>query len=192
MMIELSLLWFLALAVMAKAKGKRRKFRRYMRGAIDFALTLGTLGASTLISGTLGDAVTEKAWLSSIKCRWSLGNLTPSSGDGPIMVGVAHSDYTDAEMEEWIENTGSWEETDKIQQREVGRRLIRMVGTFDVRTVATEVVVLNDGKFIHTKCGWSLGTGQTIKIWAYNVGTNALETTSPLVSAFGHANLWPQ
>jgi len=109
---------------------------------------------------------------------------------GPIVVGVAHSDYSDSEVEAWFENTGSWEQGDKIQQ-EVARRKIRLVGVFDTPESASHVLVLNDGKPIRTKCGWMLTTGQTLKVWAYNAGTSALSNTVPIVEQSGHANLWP-
>jgi len=175
---------------MAKARRRRRK---YLKGQIENTISLGTLATKTAASDPVDDTVTEKAWLSSIVASWQLTGYTASIGRGPIRVGWAHSDYTTAEIEEWIENTQSWEEGDKRQQ-EVARRQIRDVGTFRVPVEgsgAGTVVVLNDGKPIRTKCGWMLATGQTVRMWAYNTGTAALAVTVPLVSAQGHANLWP-
>ncbi len=106
------------------------------------------------------------------------------------MVGVAHPDYTSAEIEEWIENLGSWEEANMVQQ-EIGRRRIRRVGVFEDPDDPTSAVVLNDGKPIRTKCGWMLTTGQGLRMWAYNMGLVALATTDPNVHIEGHCNLWP-
>ncbi len=139
------------------------------------------------------DTLDEKAWLSSCVLTWSLSELTLAANQGPIMVGVAHSDYTAAEIEEWVENTSSWEQGNKVQQ-EIARRKIRRVGTFLTEGNLGEVVrgILNDGKPIRTRCGWGLITGQTLKIWSYNLGSVALAGTAPDVNAEGHCNLWPQ
>ncbi len=170
---------------------KKRPFRRYLRGNINHELELSTLAARTLISSNIGDNVTERAYCSSVKAAWSLGDFTPGADRGPILVGLAHSDYTSAQIEEWVENQGSWQEADKIQQ-EQARRLIRRVGIIVPADDASESAMMADGRLVHTKCGWILTQGQTLKVWAYNLGDQALATTSPKVVAEGHANLWPK
>ncbi len=176
---------------MAKGKARRRrKFKKYLRGQIRHTLALGTLASATLVGSNVGDTVTEKAWVTSVIGTWSLSAMTKAAGVGPIMCGLAHSDYSDAEIEAFIENAGSWEEGDQVEQ-EVARRKIRIVGVFDVTDTATEDDVLNDGKPIRTKCGWMLTTGQTVKFWCYNTGANPLATTDPQFKVQGHANLWP-
>ncbi len=189
-MIEILLL-YLALLSMAKKKGKRRRrFRKYIRGAVDEELSLGTLAATTLISGGFDSTVVEKTLVSSVVLSWSLTNYTPSAGDGPIIFGLAHSDYTDSEIEAVIENEGSWTEGGKIEQ-EIARRQVRMVGQFDTPVDAAATVSINDGKPVKTKLNWQLRTGQTLRKWAYNKGTSALATTVPVITVVGHANLWP-
>ena len=177
---------------MAKHTGKRRKFRKYLRGKIDIENALSTLGANTLISASVAGSVVERTWVSSIECTWALADLPVTADDGPVTVGVAHSDYSDAEIEAYIENTGSWQETDLISQ-EIAKRKIRIVGTFSNEGVAAEAAqtaVLNDGKPIKTKCNWVIITGQNLKMWAYNTGASALGAGSS-VHTMGHANLWP-
>ncbi len=162
----------------------------YMKGAVDENLSLGTLNPLTLVSVIFDETVSEKALVASIVCNWSMRDFTVTANDGPIMVGVAHSDYTDAEIEEVIENAGSWNTADKIQQREVGRRLVRIVGTFPAAAQSGGSTVLNDGRNIKTRLNWMLATGQTLRLWAYNLGTSALGTTVPTVHLQGHANLF--
>ncbi len=174
---------------MAKKKG-RRAFRKYLAGKINHSQLLGTLTAKSAISAVVAETLSEKAWLSSVKATWAVGDWTPAAGDGPIMVGVAHSDYSTSEIEAWIENSGSWSQGDKVTQ-EIGRRKIRRVGVLQSPVNTTEGVVLNDGKPITTKCNWQLITGQSVRIWAYNMGISAFATTDPLVVVNGHANLWP-
>ncbi len=175
------------------AKGKpRRKFRRYLKGKIDHKLQLATLAGNTLIGSLIGDTVVESTWVSSAKAMVSIGQYTAVAECGPFICGWAHGDYTDAEIEEWVENTNSWNEGDKVAQ-EVARRLIREIGTFEsLPALATGVEAINDGRKTTTKLGWMLSTGKTLRFWVYNAGTAAVATTDPEVRVQGHANLWPK
>lgn len=189
-MLEIMLLIGALFTVLLAKHGKRRKFRRYIRGGIEEDLALGTLATKSLVAQAVSDVVTEKTWISSIKATWSLGDFTFAAGDGPILVGISHSDYTAAEIEAWVEQTTSWDEGDLVSQ-EVAKRKIRQVGTFSSGTIGlVGDQILNDGKPITTKCGWMLTTGNNIDIWAYNQGSSALGTGAN-VSVAGHANLWP-
>ncbi len=184
-----------AIILLMMAGKPKRKFRAYLRGQIDEAMSLGTLGSQTLFSQNWDESVDELCWVSSIRSTWTLSNYTPLTGAGPVIVGVAHSDYTSAEIEAFIENANSWTRGDLVAQ-EVAKRKIRIVGTFDTPGTDTDpsfdTYSLNDGKPIRTKCGWTLTTGQTLKSWAYNAGSAALGTTDPRVTQEGHANLWPR
>ncbi len=154
-------------------------------------MLLGTLAAKDAILQAVGDTVKERTWVSSVRALWTLAAFTKSTSDGPIMVGLAHSDYTAAEIEEWIENSDSWDEGNLVQQ-EIAKRKIRMVGVFLNPVDEAASSRLNEGKPVTTKCGWILNAGQTLSIWGYNMGGSPLATTDPTVQAFGHANLWPR
>jgi len=161
----------------------------YLRGSIDESLALSTLGPKVVISTPFTAVVDNLTRCSSVVCWWSLDQFTPGGDDGPILVGLAHSDYTAPEIEEWIENTGSWNKSDLVQSREVAKRLVRRIGVFETPvTVSTQFLVLNDGKPIKTKLNWLLSEGQTLKLWAYNMGASSLATTNPNVKLTGHAN----
>ncbi len=161
-----------------------------MRGSVNESLALGTLAAQTLVSADFDETVLEKTLVSSIVSTWTISNWTGVSSNGPLLVGVAHSDYTDAEIEAVLESTGSWSEGDKVAQ-EVSKRLVRRIGVFrHPRQSSIQQVVLNDGKPIKTKLNWTLATGARLNLWAYNTGTAAFATTDPTVRAEGHANLW--
>ncbi len=167
---------------------------RYIKGAVNEELSLGTLAATTLVSVDFDDTVLERTLISSIVARYSMADMTEGAGIGPILVGIAHSDYSDAEIEGWIENAQNWDEGDKVAQ-EVGRRLCRKIGIFATSPGAaggTEIAVLNDGKAIKTKLNWILNAGQTLSVWGYNMGANPLATTIPVIRIEGHANLWPK
>ncbi len=177
------------LAGLAKHPRRRRKFRAYLRGRVHQKIPIGTLGAATLVAQALQDSVTEKAFVTSIVATWALSNVTPS-GSGPLLVGVAHGDYTAAEIEAFIENSTSWDRGDLITQ-EVNRRKIKIVGVFDEPTSADDEVRLQDGRMIKTKLNWVLETGQSLDLWAYNRGSVAYATTTPSVAVDGHCNIWP-
>ena len=170
--------------------GRRRKFRRYIRGNIDQRFSLGALGIETLVGENNGDSVSESTFISSLKATWAMANFTKAAGDGPILVGVAHSDYSDAEIEAWVELQSGWNVPDLVS-RETSARLIRRVGVFDIPIDTGDAVVLNDGRPIHTKLKWSLSSNQTLKFWAYNTGASAL-TSGTVVLINGFANLWPR
>ncbi len=164
---------------------------RYIKGQVDETLALGTLGAQTAIGTIFDSTVNERTLVSSIVATYGLSSFTPGVKVGPLVVGVSHSDYTQAEIEAWVENTGSWNEGDLVQQ-EVANRKIRRIGAFDAPDDQEDTNVLNDGKPIKTKLNWILLQGQTLRLWVYNSGTTAVSTTDPDVTLQGHCNLWPR
>ncbi len=192
-MIEIiAVLAILIVLLLAKhRKGARRKIRRYLKGSVDENLPLGTLAARTLVVATFDEGVNERTLISSIVASYSLSDVTPGDNIGPVMVGVAHSDYTAAEIEAVIENTGSWNEGTLVEN-EIAKRKVRIIGTFPQSPSAGATVVLNNGLPIKTKLNWILTQGQTLDLWAYNLGSAAFATTDPDVHCQGHANLWPQ
>jgi len=181
-----------ALAMMAKGRGKRR-YGKYLRGAVDVLGDLSTLAALTVINFTMTGAptVNERTWVSSVKASWTLSNLTEGFSMGPIVCGIAHSDYSVGEILGYLNNDGNWNEGDLVAQ-ETSKRKIRQVGVFDTPAQALGISMLNDGRMITTKCGWILNQGQTLNFWCYNSGSNALATTAAELAVQGHANLWPR
>ncbi len=174
------------------AKHPKRRMGRYIKGNVQNTLDLGTLAAKTLISATLGGTVEERSLISSIVSSWALSDFTNAIGDGPIAFGVAHSDYSDAEIEEVLELTGTWKEGD-LKAQEVMKRKVRRIGVFPSSpSDSSGNVVVNDGRPIKTKLNWILQTGKTLKIWAYNMGDSAIATTDPDMTVLGHVNLFPK
>ncbi len=165
-----------------RGRGKAR--RRYLKGNINVQLTIGTLADNTSVSTPVGDTVNERTLISSVVANYGLRDQTPT--EGPLVVGIAHSDYTTAEIEEYLENSGSWNEGDLVNQ-EIAKRKIRQIGEFPGN--ATEEI-LNDGRPVKTKCNWILTQGQTIDVWVFNKSGGALTGGAELMFT-GHANLWP-
>ncbi len=192
-MMILIFITLIAMLAMARKPYRRPKRRmgRYIRGNVDERLDLGTLAGATLVAVAFDDAVTERMLISSLVATWSLSDVTPVENCGPVIVGVAHSDYTAAEIEAVIEAVNSWDEGDLIT-REIMQRKVRIVGTFRDRGVPLEQIVLNDGRPVKTKLNWILTTGDTLDVFAYNLGTAAFATTDPQIHVSGHVNLWPR
>ncbi len=151
----------IAMLVMARKGRPKRRMGKYLRGSADESLSLGTLASKDVISQGFSETVDERTFISSFVARWSMTAFTKSTGDGPILVGIVHSDYTAAEIEEWIENAGSWNEGN-LTELEKGARKIRQVGVFENPIDEADSVVLNYGKPIRMKCGWILNQGQTL------------------------------
>lgn len=163
---------------------------RYIKGNLDEDVPLGTLNTKTLVSTTTDEAVEERTLVSSIVATYMLNNLT--APQGPLLFGVAHGAYTDAQIEQVIENTGSWAEGDLLNQ-EIAKRKVRIIGSFVARSLAGTVDVrFNDGKPVKTKLNWILNSDARLRFWVYNVSATALTTTVPNMLVSGHANLWPR
>ncbi len=179
-------------ACMAKHPKARRKMGRYIRGNIDDVLPLATLAPKDVIAIAFDGVVNERTLVSSIVATWSLAGYTPVTDAGPIQFGVAHGDYTSAEIEESLEDVGTWDEGNLIA-RERGKRKIRQIGVLQAPDSAAGSFVFNDGRPKKTKLNWILNQGQALNMWAYNTGSIAVSGASGAdVRATGHANLWPK
>ncbi len=163
---------------MGKTRGK------YIKGSIDEEHVLTSLASNDVSISTPAEVVNERTLISSIVATYDLKNFT--AAEGPVQFGLAHSDYTAAEIEEYLENTGSWNEGSKIEQERADRK-IRRVG---VMTGLLTDEKHADGRPVKTKLNWILLQGQTVSIWSWNKGGGTL-TSGTLVMA-GHANLWPK
>lgn len=175
---------------MAKGRRRRKSFRNYMKGNIQIIDNFGTLDAQDL-SSAITNSVNDTTRVSSCKCTYAANKLTQGAGIGPFIFGVCHSDYSDTEIEEYLENAGSWEIGNMVQ-REVAQRRIRRIGVIMNENGATGTNTFNDGRPITTKLNWLLQEGQSLRFWIYNNGSAATATTVPEFSVQGHANLWAQ
>ncbi len=165
---------------------------RYIRGNVDEELALTTLASKDVVGAAFDEVVNERTLISSIVANYSLGNFTPGANIGPFVFGVAHGDYTDAEIEEWLESTGQWNEGNLVA-REIGARKIRQIGVIggDIDDAA-DIGKFNDGRQKKTKLNWILLQGQSLRLWAFNTGSQPVATTAPSLTANGHVNLWPR
>ncbi len=173
-------------------KRRRRKMGRYIKGSVQHTQVV-TVPFTTLDvqSQIFGEVVNERTLISSIVATYGLSAVTPVIGVGPMIIGVSHSDYTAAEIEQYLENVNSWNEGN-LSAQEIAGRKIRRIGAFDSADNQEDTIVFNDGKPIKTKLNWILLQGQSLNSWCYNGGPVSFITTTPTLIINGHANLWPQ
>ncbi len=153
---------------------------RILKPKIDETLALSTLAAATLISSDLSDNVDEESFLLSTECVYAIRGAT--AGEGPIIIGWAHNDYTDAEIEAWVELSQGWTRGDLVAM-EIQKRKIRQVGIF--ANQGTDEI-LNDGKPLKTPMKFTLVSAKGLALWAYNA-SGAQLATGQVVTANGHA-----
>ncbi len=179
---------------MAKKRGGRKGRRKfpsgYLKGQIALDVDLGTLAGNTGVRTAVPDVVTDPMRVSSISTTHTISAVTKGADIGPVLVLVAHSDYSLAEIEEWLEASESWSKTDLVA-KEVSDRLIRTIGMFDHPQDASDMVSLNHGRPIKTRLNWPLQSAQGLAFIHYNTGSSAFATTDPDCHVRGHANLWP-
>ncbi len=141
-------------------------------------LSLGALATETSAKQNFDSTVDDNTFLLSVEAVYSLEAHT--GGEGPIVVGIAHGDYTAAEITEWFAATGSWDRSDKIAQ-ERQRRKIRQVGQFEGGSVNE---VLNEGRAIKTTLKFAVEDGQTLALWSISLHGSTL-TTGTIVHCTG-------
>ncbi len=171
------------------AMGRKRPYRPYIPGRIAAELDVSVLASKTGKLNALGDTVVSRTYLTSIQVVWTQNDWIPTDDAGPLLIGVSHSDYTLAEVEEWIEQTQSWDLGDKIAQ-ERARRSIRRIGIF-ASGLDKHAEVLNDGRPMRTKCGFMLLPGQGANLWVYNMGGQSTGDGCT-IQGYGTAHLWPK
>ncbi len=167
------------------AHGKRRKRYNANFVVIRFSstITLSTLASNTVISASMfsGELNDRAVHLISADAYWAVRGAT--AGEGPIIVGYAHSDYSVAEIQECL--TSNALDTGDMIAQERTKRLVREAGQFS--NVGTDQV-LNDGRPKRTKIGITTPTGFDYSVWAWNK-SGATLTTGQVVEVSGKAYL---
>ncbi len=162
----------LALVLVTLMAGKRRK-RRYNANfgviRVQNQLALLTLADQTVLKITLA-AVTQECYAISAHLLWGFRGGT--SANGPVMLGMAHGDYSVTEIKECLEADTTSQGT-KIEQ-EQSRRQIRDVGY--VPDLVQTNQRFNQGNIKKTKLGFNIEDGQSIDGFVYNLFGAPLDT----------------
>ncbi len=173
---------------MSKHAARRTNWNKFRSGTLEIDLALTTLAAKTLVSQS-SETVVDMARISSLKANYGITGFTPADGVGPFLFGVAHSDYTNTEIEVFIEQAGSWDLGDK-QSQEVRSRRIKILGAIGQEASGVQNMIFNDGRPLKSKLNWLLSEGDGLDFWVYNMGDNPVATTVPQFVAFGNASIW--
>lgn len=169
----------LALVSLVLAGRHRRRRRPMVWIPVTAEFSVGALTDNAVAkSDLLGGNLTEDFYWAGSKLTWSARGGT--SGEGAVEVGLAHGDYTAAEIEENLE-VAFLGPLAKIQQ-EQARRLVRRVGTFP-QVSADER--LNDGVPVVTASKFVQQDGASPAVWAHNL-SGATLTTGLVIIITGH------
>ncbi len=151
---------------------------QYQRIRTTGAVFLSTLATNTGVVLQPGATLAQEIRLTSAVIQFAVAGVT--DGEGPILVGVAHPDYTLAEIEEAIEST--LVNASDMVGREKANRRVREVG------ILSGNGQLNDGKPLKVKLNWFVADGSIpLTYWAYNLSAGTL-TTGGIFTVAGHLN----
>lgn len=148
-------------------------------------VSLTTLAAVTAITGALTSGVSDDVRLSSVETSFQWDDAKGTGGgeneDGPLIVGLAHGDYTTTEIEEYMKALSAVDFGDKIAA-ERSRRLIRVCG---VLSAMRPYLLMKKYKL-----NWTLSEGIGVNAFAYNASSGTALTTGSILSIVGHANMF--
>ncbi len=167
---------------MARKKGKRNFPFRIV--PIQSSSAIGALAALDVVSAVVGSVASDTYRLKSLKASWSIADLGAQVDDA-FQFGVAHSDYTAAEIEECLEAAAAIDLGDKVAQ-EQANRLVRRIGTISAPGTAGPAggIPFNDGMPVTTKLNWLISIGDQLQVWIRN-GSATVYTTGALLVLSG-------
>ncbi len=172
---------------MAYKNHGRRSRRKYnlRRVRVATSITIGALAAKDVTSSALTSASASSMRVVSVDFIYGLSDLGATSDDGQEF-GLAHSDYTAAEIEECLEAATSIDPGDKISA-EKANRLVRTIGNFVGAPGTGAGLNFNDGQSKKTRLNWLLTPGDTVQLWIRN-SSGTVYTTGATVDVMG--SMW--
>ncbi len=172
------------LTILMAKKGRRKRRFNLRRVRLIGTVAVGALASLDVGSGAITLAVADKLRLISINAAWGWSDVGASTDDD-LEFGVAHSDYTAAEIEECLEATAAIDLGDKVAQERTNR-LVRSIGIL-MNQSSTGAGSFADGRRVKTKLNWLLSEGDTLVVWFRN-GSGAVYTTGSTITCQG--DLW--
>lgn len=164
---------------MARKRRARRFNLRPIR--VNSSLAIGALASADVISGAVTNNATNPLRVISAHLAYSIADIGAVVDDA-FAFGLAHGDYTAAEIEECLESGGSMDMGDKIAL-EQSSRLVREVGMISGPSDPSGGaggIPFADGRVIRTKLNWMLSIGEALQVWVRNNSGNVYTTGSTL------------
>ncbi len=168
-----------------KGHGRSRRRFNLRKVRVAASLAIGALATKDVVAGPGMNTSANPYRLMSVDLAYSLTDLAALIDDGQEF-GLAHSDYTAAEIEECLESQGAIDIGDKIAQ-EQANRLVRIIGQFTGAPGSDGNKDFNDGRKLKTKLNWAMGIGDSLEIWVRNASDTVYTTGSNLVA---NGDMW--
>ncbi len=160
-------------------KPSRRRGFNLRRVRIASAVTVGALAAGDVVSGTIIASATDPVRIMSVNYVYAISDIGAGVDDGQEF-GLAHSDYTDTEIEECLEAAASFDLGNKVAQ-EQANRLVRSIGIMTGSPGNDFGMSFNDGKPMKTKLNWLISSGDNLRLWVRNGSANVYTTGARLI-----------
>ncbi len=170
---------------MVKHRCRRRFNMRQVR--INSGLAIGALASADVIAGAITNAPTDPMRFISVDLAYGITDLAAVIDDA-FAFGLAHGDYTAAEIEECLESGASMDLGNKVEQ-EQANRLVREIGLITKAAAAASGggLPFNEGKPVHTKLNWLMSIGDQLQLWVRN-NSGVVYTTGSTLAVSG--KLW--
>ncbi len=166
-----------------KSRGKRRFNLWKVR--VAEGVGIGALAALSVTANAITVASTDPYRLMSVDLTYKIVDLGAATDDGQEF-GLAHSDYSVAEIEECLEAQTAIDRGDKVAQ-EQSNRLVRSIGVMTGVGIAGGDKSFNDGRSKRTKLNWHMSIGDRLSVWIRN-GSGVIYTTGSAIVCQG--NIW--
>ncbi len=163
------------------AKKPYRKRQRVIPLRVDHQVAILAPVTGAITATELVDTVADRMYLISLKGVYALRDNTAQ--DDPLYVGVAHSSYTAAQILEWYNAQGNWDQNDLIAQ-EQAKRKCRKIGIF-AGEVGNEN--LENGVEITTPLRFLVEEGESLEFFTINEG-GGTRTTGGVFEI--HGTVW--
>lgn len=138
---------------------------------------IAALAAGALVSDELA-LLTDDATVVKVALR---GRFTAGAAEGPLLLGVANSDLSDAEIEAYLELDGptSPQALGSASEIEVRGKAVKVIGVVPVPASGPMAAGVYSIDF-EQSLTLSIRSGRAVKVWAYNLGANAVNGGSTL------------
>ncbi len=169
---------------MAKRRRRTRRNPNFIGIKVTAGLTIGALVAGQIVKVNLLDLSQEFLAISA-DLVWTLEGITAQ--EGPLLFGLAHSDYDVAEILEAVDASPN-NDSDLIQL-EHSRRMVRVVGAFPIVGTAGGGQ-FNDGNKKRTKMNWRVSNNKEVALWARNDDNSTLATGGQITASGTVWGVW--